>query len=318
MSGAGKAVSVRPNIGALLTGNGGALSTVNENTALAGLMLIKEVLDKKMVATITRADHFSAHMQHDSMPFLGERREIRAGFLDRAKPLHSGYLREFPVAMVVDERLSRIISPPPSAHLTEDEATAMLAFLFGATGKRFNGEILIKLMSCASVFSDRSIALGSALSLWEPVPRHPVILALAIESLKAEQIYEPQEPELRAALTKLYERFSWRAWWVEQWISLFERADEIVFTFDRPAWDAAYAELDSRAPQAMLAQLKNIDEDGCDEDDLPFVPPTPRWQALQKLYQNKRAAEENKPALAAACAQPSPKRTKKLKLKGGE
>jgi hypothetical protein len=76
------------------------------------------------------------------------------------------------------------------------------------------------------------------------------------------------------------------------WIDKLCRADEIVFTFDRPAWDAAYANASSDVPLPMQGQLF-YEEPG--EDD----PPSPRWLALNALWQAK-LAEIEKAAVEAA------------------
>ena len=77
------------------------------------------------------------------------------------------------------------------------------------------------------------------------------------------------------ALEKVQQRLAIKKWYVGEWIDKLERADEIVFTFDRPAWDAAYANASSDVPLQMQGRLF-YEEPG--EDD----PPSPRWLALNE------------------------------------
>jgi hypothetical protein len=62
----------------------------------------------------------------------------------------------------------------------------------------------------------------------------------------------------------------------------------IVFTFDRPAWDAAYANASSDVPLQMQGQL-------FDEDDSP----SPRWLALNVLWEAKVEVEAEEAAEAS-------------------
>jgi hypothetical protein len=88
-----------------------------------------------------------------------------------------------------------------------------------------------------------------------------------------------------------------------QWLELLTKADEIIFAFDRPAWDAAYAEVNSKIPLVMQAQL--FDEESYEDSEA-----TPRWQALDDL--TKRQTEEATQRIAACKTTPA-KRTRKPK-----
>ena len=156
------------------------------------------------------------------------------------------------------------------------------------------------------------------------VPTHPLVLALAIKQLMAEKTFEPAESELRAALEKVEQRLTLHRSYLSGWLGRLERADEIVFTFDRPAWDRAYANVHSDVPRQMRARLF---EDGPGEpnEDGNEIPPSPRWQALNDLWETKLAAEEaaEKVAVlpeqqtddAVACAKAAARKTHKPKRK---
>jgi hypothetical protein len=192
----------------------------------------------------------------------------------------------------------------------------MLHYLFGAMGKRRNDEAAAKLLACADIFSPASNALASALGMWKPVPGHPVILAITIKQLMAEKTFEPSEAELREALGKVKQRLLAHQHYVDQWLNKVDRADEIVFAFDRVAWDAAYARIDSKVPLLMREHAEFGGEGPCedlDENGNPEYPASPRWQALDDLVKAKTAIPKSNPRQAACEAKPA-KRTRKRNL----
>jgi hypothetical protein len=126
----------------------------------------------------------------------------------------------------------------------------------------------------------------------------------------AEKTFEPSEAELREALAKVKQRFEIYVSWLGQWLEVLERADEIVFTFDRPTWDEHYRDLGGSIAAAMLNQLVYEDAPYTDDDDVDH-PGSPHWQAL-----NGQSAALPKPEQTsgvAACAKAPAKRTHKLK-----
>jgi hypothetical protein len=298
----------------VVTPPGGALARPKAKPAAAGLALINEVLDADAVEALVHSESLQEQVQGEgSQTNLGDG-QVSPRFLDRAKPLHASWLPGIVRAVHVEKLLFTIMCGMPRVPLTQASATAMLHYLFGAMGKRRGDEAAAKLLACTDIFSPASNALGKALGLWKPAPTHPAILAIAIKQLMAAKVYEPAEAELREALDKVEQRLALRRWYVGQWIDKLCRADEIVFTFDRPAWDAAYANASSDVPLQMQGQLF-YEEPG--EDD----PPSPHWLALNALWEAKLEAEQaaelveasDSEARIAACKAAPAKRTRKPK-----
>jgi hypothetical protein len=99
---------------------------------------------------------------------------------------------------------------------------------------------------------------------------------------------------LREALAAVERKLSTLAAVVDQWLARAERADEIVFEYDRRAWTAAYAAMNSKVALAMRDRLV---EEPADNDQSPST----RWQALNALAlplpgPSREAACEVKPA----------------------
>jgi hypothetical protein len=279
-----KAVVVMPPSGALVRPKA-------KQTAVAGLALINQVLDANTVEAMVDADRFCREVQQAA--HLGEG-AIRPGFLDRAKPLHKLWLPNFARAESCSSALFQLVCMPPLVPLTQAAASQMLHYLFAAMGRRRGDEAAAKLLACADIFSPASNAIGTALGLWAAAPTHPAFLAIAIRQLMAAKVFEPSESELREALAAVERKLSTLAAVVDQWLARAERADEIVFEYDRRAWTAAYAAMNSKVALAMRDRLV---EEPADNDQSPST----RWQALNALAlplpgPSREAACEVKPA----------------------
>jgi hypothetical protein len=153
--------------------------------------------------------------------------------------------------------------------------------------------------------------------LWKPISKHPLVLALAIKRLIATSVFSPSPSELRDAMKLAKEKLSALGGYAGQFLALVNKADEIIFTFDRPTWDAAYADVRSEIPLQMQGLL--FEEEPCTDDDGNAIPPSPRWQALNELWETKHEAEEaagliEGPRIAACNAAPA-KRTRKPRNK---
>jgi hypothetical protein len=271
-----------------------------KQTAVAGLALINQVLDADIVQAMVDANRFWREVQEAA--HLGEG-AIRPALLDRAKPLHRLWLPNFARAESCSSVLFQLVCMPPLVPLTQAAASAMLNYLFAAMGRRRGDEAAAKLLACSDIFSPASNAIGTALGLWAAAPTHPAFLAIAVRQLMAAKVFEPSESELREALAKVEQKLSRLPAMVDQWLARAERADEIVFEYDRPAWTAAYAATGSKVVLAMRDRL--VFEDPADNDHRP----SPRWQALNTL-----ALPLPEPSREAACKTTTPaKRTRKPK-----
>jgi hypothetical protein len=266
----------------------------------AGSTLINDTLAHH-AEPLRIADECRRQLQQGVDTYLGgERGELEAKFLDRAKVIHSRLLRDVAMVDAAHSQLLSVLIPPFRFPLTHVQATAMLGVLFGTLSKKRaddeNSAML--LASCADLFNPVSDAVGIATGLWKPAPKHPLALAIAIKQLIATSVFSPSPSELREAMKLAQGKVDVLASYAGQWLQLLERADAIVFEFDRPTWDAAYANVDSKVPLALHGQL------------------SPRWRALNELWEAKHAAEEMVTnARLAAC---KTKRVKRTKQPGGK
>jgi hypothetical protein len=156
--------------------------------------------------------------------------------------------------------------------------------------------------------------------LWKPVSKHPVVLALAIKRLIAKSKCVPSPSELRETMELVLERLGSLGGAAQRYIEAVQEADKIVFALDRAAWTAMYASagINSQVPLAMQGRLED-EEPGEDEHGNPIA--SPRWRALNDVWEAKLEAEEaaelveaseSQPRIAA-CDVPPAKRTRKPK-----
>jgi hypothetical protein len=111
--------------------------------------------------------------------------------------------------------------------------------------------------------------------------------------LMADKTFEPAEAELRKALGTVKQRLSVQQGWLWKWLEKIDDLDEMVFKDDRPAWDGAYAKVDSKVVLWMQEQCELAGEGPQEEDgEFPATPGSPRWKALNDLLEAKNAAEE--------------------------
>ena len=292
-------VTIMPPSGALTR------ATSKPNPATFGLALMNGIFNADVMQALSDAKRLSEEAWQ-APRLCYHNGGIGEAWLAAARPLHARWLNAAPRAAAAFRLLLDIHFE--LAPISQAEASAMLRFLFAAKGRKRGDEAAAKLAACIDMFTPASNALAEAMGLWKPVPRHPLVLALAIKALMAKRLHEPEECELREELATVRQRLDKRCARVGEWQQTLAYADETVFAFDRAAWDAAYATADSAV---VLAMLTAIDDDG--------NPATPRYAALKALYEQKAAAAleqtTNRPALAAACARPAAKRTKKLNMK---
>jgi hypothetical protein len=113
------------------------------------------------------------------------------------------------------------------------------------------------LASCADLFNPMNDTIGSPSRLWKPVSKHPVVLALAVKRLIATSKFMPAPSELRDTMELVVEKLSSLGACTQMFIEAVEKADAIVFAFDRPAWNASYARVSSQVPLAMQGRLQD-------------------------------------------------------------
>lgn len=216
----------------------------------------------------------------------GENSKPEAKFLDRAKVIHDRLLRNVVVVRDAQRALLQVVVPSWRRDpITHAQATAMLGVLFGTLNKkRADDENSATLLaSCADMFNPVNDAIGTATGLWKPIAKHPLVLSIAIKQLIATSVFTPSPAELREALKQASERIRLREAYARQWLELVDRADALVFAFDRAGWDAAYSKLDSKAALYMT--------EGAELED------SPRLAALEHLCDDTDATEEEGSAM---------------------
>jgi hypothetical protein len=272
-----------------------------------GLALINEMLDADVAKVLQTARQCQRDMQRNDCYLGGERGVWEAKFLDRAKLIHNALLARAGDVEDAYQALT-ILQMPPYQPIAYASAVKMLSVLFGALSKKkANDENTATLLSaCADMFSPSSQMIGESLGLWKPVSDHPVVLALTIKKLIATHVFSPSPSELRDAMKLVCDKIGTLAAYAEQWLVLLDKADRVVFLFDREAWNAAYANMNSRVPSAMV---KLAEHDDCGHaGEMP-----PRYKALDKLLDAKLGAEqETETKRIAACQATPAKRTRKL------
>jgi hypothetical protein len=289
-----------------------------------GLALINAALADvpEMMTIADRCNYLHSHTP-DHSSHLGCIGEFDARFVGRAK-IVLGHLCHYASACAAYDKISDILHLSSEDAVTQAMAAKMLSVLFGALSKRKADDTdenpAMLLAACADMFDPMNDFVGENLRLWKPICKHPVVLALAIKKLLATQKFSPSPSELREAIIDVQTRIGVRASWIENWLVWVDRADEIAFTFDRAAWDAAYAGAGSEIVLAVRERLGLVEGPDQDyDDDGKPLPPSPHWLALDDLYKAKLAAEEAAEAEAeskqriAACEMKPTKRTRKPK-----
>jgi hypothetical protein len=163
----------------------------------------------------------------------------------------------------------------PQRVISQKEAAVMLSFLFGAFGKRrFDETTIARLQACIDVFDPLNNMIGAATRLWKPVPTHPLVVALAVNQLRAEKIFDPKEAEFRAALHSVHGRLKSMANALDNWLTDARQRDRMVYTLDHEAWRNGYSDVRSTVPLVMgircidVSQQEALDQIWRDKPDL--------------------------------------------------
>jgi hypothetical protein len=274
-----------------------------------GLTLIKQTL-ADYGGSLAILGECETDMLSQKFPtYLGEG-EISERYLDGARDVLNCLLRHYPRVKSASSTLDRIVGRYGlrAPVIAQPEAMLMLSVLFGALSKKKsdgddNAGML--LLACADMFDPTNDFIGKVTGFWKNVSQHPLILALAIKRLLATQTFCPSPCEVREAMVYVKDIIEKRmGFWLHPWLRLVERAEQIVFAFDRPGWKAGCGQMDSSVLRAMLDNC--FGEEGGEDDDGNPYPPSPRWQALNDLLKAKKSK-------AAACEAKREKRTRKAK-----
>jgi|RhiMethySRZTD1v2_1073278.scaffolds.fasta_scaffold295963_2 hypothetical protein len=133
----------------------------------------------------------------------------------------------------------------------------MLSVLLKTLAKKKDAAVdPMVLMSYASLFDEDIDSLGSSLNLWEEVPRHPVVVALAIQYLFHKQIFSPVPAELCNACRRVGEMLRQRRRQAAGWLVRLSEEDAYLFTHARDEWDAYYQDAESRQLAVAFQNVK--------------------------------------------------------------
>jgi hypothetical protein len=151
----------------------------------------------------------------------------------------------------------------------------MLSALFAPLGKK--GDNAARLEACVDMFAPGIDEIGEATGLWLPIPKSPVILALAVKRLIHNAIFTPMPAELRREMREANRNIVSLANITERWLNLLRNADRIFFEHDRAQWTLAYQNI---IGSDVVRAIQDPAEAGDEDEDEPA---TARWAALEKL-----------------------------------
>ncbi|MEY9183136.1 hypothetical protein ABIG06_004717 [Bradyrhizobium sp. USDA 326] len=206
--------------------------------------------------------------------------QLRRGNLADAKVNHARMLRRAAAVNAAHTALWTVAHPHMVATpvVTVHIAHMMLSVLLRSVGKVKNVETEALLAECIGMFDPTSDVVGKATGMWVPISKHPVILALAVRKLIYGSVFTSAE-EFRKAMLAARGTILHLVSDTESWSGLLRNCDRCVFEHDRVAWDAAYARVGADVARVM----QDSDEEGYEDDDGEYVPPSPRWAALQAM-----------------------------------
>ena len=259
-----------------------------------GLALINETLTE-FAETLQILDLCQQQMDWREMSFLAADTP-----LSHAKRVLSWFLRDYAKVCGAKRLLEEITGDGGRFPITKASASKMLSVLFGALAKKkaddSDENAATLMMVCIDMFDPTSESVGKASGFWQPVAKHPLVLALAIKRLLGMQKFMPSPSEVREAMTYITESLEKRmCFFIDRWLKEVECADQLAFEQDRAAWEAAYVRVDSWVPSAMLGHVELRGEgpsEDRDENGKPEYPPSPRWLALNAICEANIDAEE--------------------------
>lgn len=155
---------------------------------------------------------------------------VRLSAIDDAKKVHQILS---PVAVQITQAIKQfesIIKPDPKDEIDPTLAAAMVKGLFNAiVGKKKSEEDQVKQEACTAMFNPMIAAIGVATGSWREVPRHPVVLSLAINSMIYKtQVFSPAPLELAQACRREHAQLCKQLGYMQTLIEDLDRAQEIL------------------------------------------------------------------------------------------
>jgi len=272
-------------------GAGGGMTVINET--------FTEYID-----AITIANRWSQETEYPkagtglpTLVYVDGSEQIPSLF-DALKRTHARLLPDCARANFASDQLLQMLVLPPDIPVSYDMAMEMLGVLYGALSKRKKDEDATAMMACADLFNPIDSILGESTGLWQPVPKHPLILALAVKARIAKSPFVSPS-ELREEMIAVQKKLRLLFNGLERSLEWLRKADRYLFDHDRAAWEAAYTRVGTALYMPPPGEW--------DEEDEPY------HYALEKLWEAKEAAES---LPAVACKTKPAKRTRKAKNGG--
>lgn len=205
--------------------------------------------------------------------------DLHPGHLRSARFNHALMLKRAALVRAAHTALLPVIVPHLAPPVSPDTALTMLSALFGPLGKKSSDNAAL-LDACVDMLHPDADVIGDATGLWLPIPKHPLILALAVTKLRNNSVFTPMPAELRREMREANRTVVALANDAERWLNLLRNADRIVFEHDREAWELGYRNVGADVVAAMQDRSES---GGYEDDDGEEIPPSPRWSALEAM-----------------------------------
>jgi hypothetical protein len=230
--------------------------------------------------------------------FLGDEygrgpKRPKAASLERAQRVQRTLLLNLPRVAEAAEVFRPIIYE--KSPLERELALAMVDFLLEVLGKGKANDAGALLVACANMFNPAMDDINKQLHSRKAMPRHPVILALAVQEWLQTNKWAPSPQELRSTVREIFRRMHNLHYHVEEWLNLLDRADLIVFVQDRSDWESIHAKAltfieergagASKLARELVEYLGECESDCPDEADVRHCLFEKRFEQLDRACQ---------------------------------
>jgi hypothetical protein len=226
------------------------------------------------VITDTIAQHAStfavAHQCAEWKAALPQVRDVESARIVRAT-----LLPNFQLIEAARRALADMTSREPTAPVTESLALKLLGSLYGVLGKRNSDahDAAALLQASAEMFSESDAALTKVINV-EPLPRHPVVLALGVKKLIATKVFAPAPTEVRKAMIEVRDRIRLLQFDLPALLKMARQAEQIIFRKVRDEWALPY--VSGTVPRIVAAELVGDGDDSADW-----------WSAVDDLFDDE-------------------------------
>jgi hypothetical protein len=157
--------------------------------------------------------------------------EVRQGYDLLDDILHGGHNIDTPMALKMVSVMLRVLTKK------KDDPLTLTAF----TG----------------LFDSDIDSIGASLNIWKEVPRHPAVVALAVQRMFHTQVFAPSPAELGDECRTVADRLKARHKHAHYWLCDLINADLLLFQTDRDEWASAYDTAERLAGAPVGFTLKN-------------------------------------------------------------